>query len=1267
VADSCAKRNPLVRSGLTQDGRRRAELATDYFLPDERDLPDLVLFGQRFAKYIQYYDTGNNKAGDWRAFFESDVTASLSGLVKLPVNSFRGFQVDLEKWLKDEPTRDEEQLAAHAKLVFYLPLVLLAMAGRHHALLPNDHPFNRSIIELAGHDLADPINALIAWYKGATAVPGGDNSIFVDADLAMDDYNLDGVPGDDRVRVSATVVDELKGQMLLADVAVPTPLLGKITPVTWAKLCEDIPADSSPYIDAVGMTNQRYEQIYDLLNYNLFTTAVERIYQGIERIRRDAVVHLTASLETMASHTPHYGLWLTFLQLFERAKGELNKFTARHLDFYFSEVLRLGTRAADPDQVHLLFELAKGRNSHLLSAGTLLRAGKDALGKPISYALQDDIVINRASVAELRGIRVETSGTMAALEQLPRSALVVESRDGLGEVELAKDDPGWPPFGPASSPAARIGFAIADRKLFLREGTRKIRIRAELTSTVPTDIVPRWRVRLTGGDGWFELTGTSQIDTKLDNHFTELAEESSVRKPHRGKESRGTYTGKDEYAEKRKQHGYFDKFHDARKSKGSKPRRIIEFTVSLNPDDPPVVPLDTKLHGTEYASGVPVIEVTLDFTASTSARAFAALRNIKAKQVTLRTEASGLKNLMVVAGNGVADISKPFAPFGAQPHAGAPFVLGSSEIFSKAIETWRLKVGWERPYKKLGFFRKWEASSYASVEEVLRQGHWVRVDNNVTTDIRLNVDGVTTVNLKSSSLIDGLTEQTPENLPLKATSVNGFMRIRLPKDFGHADFVRENTRAMVALANDGDYSPGTDINVDPPDATSGQVPLTPYDPVLTHLEASYVTPWESVEGFNQLHPFGVTAGSDDGDLFPLLPFEGALMIGVADFDAPARLTLLVQVSDGSGDPLKMAPDLKFDYLAGDSWKPFAPQDVDDKTHNFSGSGVLGLNLPEQADTTHTVMPAGLHWIRITAPTDAVALNRLLSINAQAARASFVEAGNDPTFLETPLAAGTIAKLVVPDLAIKKISQPYNSFGGRPQEKPDAFATRVSERLRHKDRAVTIFDYEALVLEAFPRLYQVKCLNTTELLRDGQSTIISDNEQMPGAVTVVTVPWTHGRNTCNPLRPYTDQATLTAVDAFLRTRLSPFVRLEVQNPKLEEVRVMFKVRFKPEIGDIAFYIDELNKAIIAFLTPWSSPEGGEITFGGKLWKSAIVDFVEEQPEVDYITDFRLYHKVDIDAPDGGWNPVDVEVIEVTTARSILVSAASHEIHEVPANA
>jgi hypothetical protein len=1281
LAEPCAQRNPLSRSGMTREGRRRAELATDYFIPDERDLADLILFGQRFAKHVQYYNAKNQKAGDWSAFFESDITASLAALAKLPVVQFRTFQADLERWLKAVPKRDVAQLSAHAKLVFHLPLALIEIVGGHHARLPSGNQFGASIVQLVERELSDPLAGLAKWYKGAIAVPGAGNPIFADTPLIEAEYNLSGAPGDARVRVPSTIARSVFGRPAFSAALVPDAILSKITPGTWAGFYAAQPSDSSPYVDAIGAANQRYEQIYDALSYNLMTAAVERIYQGIERIRRDAVGHLTSSLDAVADHTPHYGLWLAFLRLFEHAKREINTFTARHLDFYFREVLQLSGRPATPDKAHLLFELAKGQASHLLTAGTLFRAGKDATGKPLSYALENDIVVNRATVAELRGLQVGASGTAAAPSPTPRAALVVPSRDGIGEVALAKDDPTWPPFGPAASPAARIGFAIADRKLFLREGTRIIQIRADLTGDIsPIGITPRWRVRLTGKKGWFEPT-REQIATKIDNNFVEPAPETEDEDPAARKKRKAEARAADSGKATGKRESPFDDFRNDKTEKpkrppASKPRSILEVTVTLDPEDPPIVPLDAKLHGAEHAPGVPVVEVAFDFTASTTARAFAVLRNIRARRVTLRAEAAGLKNLMIVAGGAVADPAKPFAPFGAQPHKNATFIVGSSEIFSKSIDAWRLNIDWQAPYSATGFFWNRLPERYDPHESVLAGGRWRQLDSfgasdkyidrhsrkaEPGTDIHLGETNAI-VELGSGGLIDGLAAQTPDNPSLDSTSVSGFLRVTLPRDFGHADFIRENTRALVGLAGGTAYQATSGVNLD-----AAGMPRAPYDPMITRLEAAYETKREEVDSFTLLHPFGTSAGGSDGRLFPNLPFEGALLIGIADFAAPARLTLLVQVADGSGDPLKQAPDLEFAFLDGNAWVALEPQNVDDKTMNFAASGVLGLNIPEAADTDHSVMPAGLHWVRIAAKKDADALNRLLLVAAQAARATFVDSGNDPAFLETPLPAGTISKLVTPDLAIKKISQPYNSFGGRPRETPDAFATRVSERLRHKDRAVTMFDYEALVLEAFPGLYRVKCLNTTELKRDQQNVITADNELSPGAVTVVTVPWTHGANARDPLRPYTDQATLAAVDQFLRPRLSPFVRLEVQNPKLEEVHVDFKVKFMPEIGDIAFYIDELNKAIVGFLTPWAQPGGGEITFGGRLWKSSIIDFIEEQPHIDFITDFRLYHKVDIAAVAGQWSPIDVEVIEATTARSILVSAASHAIHEVQGDA
>jgi hypothetical protein len=1258
VADPCARRGPLIRAGLTQDSRRLPELARDHFLPDERDLADLVLFGGRFAREVRYYDPANVPDGDWTEFFESDLTASLAALAKLPVESFRLFQADLEAWLKAEPGRAPAEVAAHAKLWFHLPIALLTRAGTHHARLPAEHPLHAQAIRLAAQDLAQPLADLAGWHKGALQDAAGPGADILDGDpLDPAAYNLDGAPADSRLRLNPTVAEIAFGGQPFAAAPVPEPILSGLPVGGWPQLYAATPADPSPYLDAAGAANREYEQIYDALSYNLLSSAVARVYQALERLRQEGEAALAASLEDFGSHAAHHGLWLAFLQLFRHARDAMNGFTGRHLDYYLQDVLRLAPRAPVPDKAHLVFELAKGREAHLLPAGTLFRGGNDALGHAVAYALESDIVVSRARLAEMRGVFIEAGGTAAQPTRLPRAAPVVASRDGLGEVELAEDDPAFPPFGPADSPPARVGFAVADRKLFLREGSRRIVLRAELTAAVAdTTIAAPFLVRLSGAEGWVEKAGAGQVTVRIDNAFVEEPEKTRVG----SKRKTAKVAGGGKAAGGRSI--FFPEDFTV-----PKPHvvRLLEIDLALTPEDPAIVPLDPELHGTEHAAGVPVAEVLLDFAAATAPRAYAVLRDVRFERVTVRAEASGLRDLMVIADGAEVDPAKPLAPFGARPRVGSALTIGSSEIFSKPIEALRLTLDWQIPYSVSGFFRKREASDIRPDEQVLSGGQWLPAGSG--TQLGFGETNYVAA-LAGADVIDGLAEQTLENPPLTTAARTGFLRMVINEHFGHETYVRENTRALIALAGGTAYA-GNDalfnfIDADPGTALK-QVPLPPYDPVLTRIEAAYETLRESAEGFALLHPFGVTEGTAESRLLPALPEEGALHLGVADLRLPARLTLLVQVADGTGDPLLPVPELEFAYLDGDAWVPLSEQDVDDKTANVTTSGVLGVNLPEAAGSDHRVLPSGLVWLRLRAPSHAAALNRLLSVEAQAARVMFMDQGNDPAFLATPLPAESIGKLVVPDPAIKKIRQPFASFGGRPAETRAAMDVRVSERLRHKDRAIAAWDVEALVLEAFPALYRVKCLGITELKRDAAGVMLADNELMPGAVTVVGVPFTHGDTGRDPLRPYTDQATLAAVDSFLRGRLSPFVRLEVTNPKLEEVQVDFKVRFRPQIGDIAFYMDALNTALVGFLTPWSQPGGGEITFGGKLWKSAVIDFLDEQPEVDFVTEVRLYHKPDIAAADGAWTPIDVELIEATTSRSILVSARSHVIAEAPA--
>jgi hypothetical protein len=214
-----------------------------------------------------------------------------------------------------------------------------------------------------------------------------------------------------------------------------------------------------------------------------------------------------------------------------------------------------------------------------------------------------------------------------------------------------------------------------------------------------------------------------------------------------------------------------------------------------------------------------------------------------------------------------------------------------------------------------------------------------------------------------------------------------------------------------------------------------------------------------------------------------------------------------------------------------------------------------------ANDDNTLLPKDHYWLRVSIPENQanlyLAFPQLIDIQAQALKATFVNQDNDPNHLGNPLPANTISKFVKSDSAVKKIFQPDDSFGGRMIEKSDRFYVRVSERLRHKQRAITIWDYERLVLEAFPSLYQVKCLNHTN----------DNTELMPGSVRLVVIPNVQGQTARDKFAPKVSNATLQTIRDFLTKTDSalcnPFIDLKVENPIYEAIRVNCQVAFYPD--------------------------------------------------------------------------------------------------------
>ncbi len=245
---------------------------------------------------------------------------------------------------------------------------------------------------------------------------------------------------------------------------------------------------------------------------------------------------------------------------------------------------------------------------------------------------------------------------------------------------------------------------------------------------------------------------------------------------------------------------------------------------------------------------------------------------------------------------------------------------------------------------------------------------------------------------------------------------------------------------------------------------------------------------------------------------------------------------------------------------------------------------------------------------------------------------------------------------IKDSAIKSISQPFASFGGKPKESDEEFYVRVSERLRHKHRGISIWDYERIVLQNFPSIYKVKCIN--------HSTYNSDADEFaPGYVSVIVIPGLYNKNAVNPLEPRAPVSTLTEIKDFLGSKISPFAKenIKVLNPFYEKIKVEFKVKFEKGYDDWGYYSVLLQKDIMEFLSPWAFKDGQDISFGGKIHKSVILNFIEERYYVDFVTDFKMLQII----KDQNANDVMEYVDEAlpSTSISILVSNDTHKIEKV----
>ena len=987
-----------------------------------------------------------------------------------------------------------------------------------------------------------------------------------------------------------------------------------------------------------------YTNIVHAANHNLFTAVFDQYLLAFSSLVKEATGGLSDTLNRYNIHQPHYSLFLTFLKLFEHGKNELNRFGSRHLDFYYRDVLRILPKAASPNRAHIIIELARHVETLLLEKNRLFKAGKDDLGKDVFYRLLENETFNKAKVTSLKSVyfgaspddHEQGSSTVNNLGRLFASP-IANSDDGLGK-ELTSVNKEWHPFvnrqyvdgklDDILSPNGTMGFAIASHYLFMAEGERRIELRLACGDGIEwlTKMAAKVDVFLTGEKEWIRASGLVVSSGKMENN-----KEAAI------------------------------------------------FSFTLSGEVKPVMGYNAEKHGDNFQTSLPILKVVL-INIDDSTYPSSKLRSIQISAAELSITVGnlkaynedGLKQLKFFNDNGGLDASKPFMPFGPSPRQGSSLIIGSDELFGKKNASLSLNLKWAGMPSSTSKIKYGSSSSVpTSAIRFLSGGKWQKHPKLTLDAVNIMKGTAEQVNpfVEPVMIPKGSIQEINSQNPFDSTTVNGFMKIRLNTDYGMKAYQDALVTYLVNKAAD-------------PKNKKIVKPSEPYTPILESVQLSYqASVYEdlsSASGFDDrqlmffhILPFGVvekhakTGSSSEIYLFPHFGhkdkegkdtfFNGELYIGLSQAKPQSNVNILFQVMEGSEDPKVIKPDehIFWSYLSDDEWIAFEKQDVVDGTRQLVQSGIINFQLPAAITDTNRQLPSGEFWIKASIESASGAVAKLIAVVAQATLVEYDPGPeNSPDFLQLPLPAATISKLKVPLAAVKKITQPFSSFGGRGSENSREYNARVSERLRHKSRAITIWDYEHLVLEAFPSIYKVKCLNHTRI-DDGVY-----NEVMPGYVSIITIPDLANRNDINPLQPFTSQALLSQIEEYLAAKVPCYVQAKARNPQFEELRLSLKVKFSDGL-DYSFYSKLLQEDITRFLSPWAFSGEGGIDFGGSMDKSVLINFIEERYYVNYITHVKMFQVIE------GVDSNDLDRAIASTARSVLVSvpASKHVITEI----
>ncbi len=674
----------------------------------------------------------------------------------------------------------------------------------------------------------------------------------------------------------------------------------------------------------------------------------------------------------------------------------------------------------------------------------------------------------------------------------------------------------------------------------------------------------------------------------------------------------------------------------------------LRLRITLPASAPAIQACTTAVHGAQWPF-LPVVQ--LDLNSQTRVFGCSLLQHIALDAVQLHVSARHVRQLLLYNQLGRLDASKPFLPFGPLPDLSAYLLFSNAELASKPLCALSLQLQWAglpgaglaNHYKVYAqdsasasgeafTLRRWDEASFTVRPALFYGAQWQ--DCSRSLPLFAAQGPQQTLTLEGDDLRrlhhpvgDG---ESPAVAALdQRWNRQGFFRLQLdcpPTAFGHAlyphllsDRLTRNSRIKRA-------------------ENKLPLPNEPYTPRLEQISVSYaaqerITPQKNhsaaAHGSQLLHlcPFGPQPLRHSGAqqrhcLLAAWPGGAQLYIGLGGGAPEGTLSLLFQLqADAAAESLdRPRPHLQWAAWCGWQWRSLEPHRLlMDSTQGLLRTGIMRLDLPEgmtpDCPEVRTAEPRPLLWLRLSATGDLDLLAPVQGIWAQAVSAQrwhqATPQAPDDTLQILP--ANSIQAVQPAIAGLANVLQPLASFALVQAENESRMRSRAAERLRHRDRAITPWDMERLVLQAFPEVQRAKCLpRGTPAQGYQQVLLVVVPALLPGAEIDATQAYR------------LDAATLDAIAQFVLQRAVPTLRLLVRNAVYDRIQVRCTLKLKAGVPS-GERLRALNQALRDYLSPWR-PGGITARFDWTLRADEVEAYLRAQPGVDSVGEVSLLHIV-----------------------------------------